>query len=78
MKRITLNSSSHNVSSNLFSALRQLRRREEQRVLWVDALCINQNDMTEKATQILLMGNIYSDIESTIAWLGEFDVHLLN
>ncbi|KAF2034219.1 HET-domain-containing protein, partial [Setomelanomma holmii] len=38
--------------------------------LWVDAVCINQADMDEKATQIPLMGDIYSGAESVYVWLG--------
>ncbi|PMD44844.1 heterokaryon incompatibility [Hyaloscypha variabilis F] len=38
--------------------------------LWVDAICINQKDDVEKATQISLMKEIYSFAEEVVIWLG--------
>jgi hypothetical protein len=39
--------------------------------LWIDAVCINQNDKAEQASQIPLMGDIYSTAEEVIVWLGK-------
>jgi hypothetical protein len=36
------------VTENLRLALQHLRRKNEARILWVDAICINQMDMYEK------------------------------
>jgi hypothetical protein len=41
-----------------------------KRHLWIDALCINQEDETEKADQVSMMGEIYSRAYSVCAWLG--------
>ena len=49
----------------------KLRLPQEQRVLWVDLLCINQNDVNEKGLQVSLMGEIYSKTNRGILWLGE-------
>lgn len=38
--------------------------------IWIDAVCINQADPIEKAAQISLMGDIYSNASLVIAWLG--------
>ncbi|KAG8530603.1 uncharacterized protein KY384_004641 [Bacidia gigantensis] len=38
--------------------------------LWVDAICINQHDEMEKASQIQLMSEIYTRANATVAWLG--------
>jgi hypothetical protein len=51
--------------------LRHLRKREKQRFLWIDAICINQNDNKEKACQVQLMGEIYQQAENVHVWLGE-------
>ena len=48
------------VTTNLESALRHLRLPDEARVMWVDALCIDQNDMSERNHQVSIMGEIYS------------------
>jgi hypothetical protein len=48
-----------------------LRRPDSERILWVDALCINQSDPLEKAKQIPLMSRIYEQANSVIIWLGE-------
>jgi hypothetical protein len=62
------------VSANLEVALRSLRHEHHvgpSRVLWVDALCINQDDLTEKATQIRMMYEIYASAATVLAWTGE-------
>lgn len=38
--------------------------------LWVDALCINQSDLAERATQVALMGSLYTAAEEVLIWLG--------
>ena len=61
------------VEPNLYLALRRLRRPSEPRLLWIDALCINQDDTEEKSHQILLMSSIYTSAKKTVVWLGEQD-----
>jgi hypothetical protein len=39
--------------------------------LWIDAICINQHDIAERSSQVLLMGDIYSSALMVHAWLGE-------
>ena len=41
--------------------------------LWVDAVCINQEDVSEKNQQILLMGSIYKRAREVISWVGVED-----
>lgn len=60
-----------NVTSNLHAALCQLRLRDKERFLWIDQLCINQQDDTEKIAQIKLMREIYSGCSCCIFWMGE-------
>lgn len=40
------------ITKNLFSALHAFRSQIEDRILWVDALCINQRDLIEKSQQV--------------------------
>ena len=40
------------------------------RPLWVDAICLNQDDEDEKAHQIPQMGRIYQSASRTLIWLG--------
>ena len=47
------------VTSNLFEGLRRLRRIRAVRVVWADAVCINQADVGERNQQVLLMSKIY-------------------
>jgi hypothetical protein len=59
------------VTPNLYAALLQLRNSIFPRILWIDALCINQKDNEEKALQIQSMAEIYGNAQRTIVWLGE-------
>jgi hypothetical protein len=61
------------VTTNLESALRHLRSPFHPRVLWVDAICISQQDIQERNAQILHMASIYRLAALVIAWLGEGD-----
>ena len=40
-------------------------------VVWIDALCINQDDTREREQQIMLMRSIYQHAASLLIWLGE-------
>jgi len=57
------------VGLNLDSALRQLRARKCP-LLWVDAICINQQDKNEKSAHIPLMKGIYYQADCVSVWLG--------
>ncbi|KAB5528990.1 heterokaryon incompatibility protein-domain-containing protein [Coniochaeta sp. 2T2.1] len=57
----------------LLMALRRLRA-TTPRVLWVDQLCIDQDNVAEKGPQIQLMGEIYRRAERVVIWLGEDEI----
>ncbi|KAH8821389.1 heterokaryon incompatibility protein-domain-containing protein [Xylogone sp. PMI_703] len=61
------------ITESLRTALTHLRREGERRLLWVDAICINQSNNEEKAQQVMLMPKIYSTASCVQAWLGEED-----
>lgn len=58
------------VTRNLEQALRALRLPDRDRLLWVDALCINQNDDVERGRQVRIMGQIYQNCVRDLLWLG--------
>ena len=58
------------ISQNLAGALRHLRHELEPRILWVDAVCINQNDIQERGTQVTRMTDIYRLASKVVVWLG--------
>ncbi|KAF2964103.1 hypothetical protein GQX73_g9476 [Xylaria multiplex] len=58
------------ISANLAAALQIFRRERSSRMLWVDAICINQKDVGEKEHQVPLMGQIYSKAVAVQVWLG--------
>jgi hypothetical protein len=70
-RQIYLNEVPYNVTNNLESALRHLRYVDRPRVLWVDALCINQRDLPERNSQITHMTGIYERASEVVAWLGD-------
>ena len=59
------------VTKNLHAALLRLRNHYFERIIWVDAVCINQADDQEKARQIQNMVEIYGQASRVIIWLGE-------
>lgn len=63
-------SKSLKVTSNLYEGLQRLRRRKSIRVIWVDAVCINQDDVEERNQQILYMARIYKQAKQVVVWLG--------
>lgn len=65
-----LNGHEHAVTLNLELALKKLRGRTRKRCLWVDALCINQDDVIERASQVQIMRRIYESAEQVLVWLG--------
>ena len=69
-EEILLNDKVLPVRNNLWSLLSSLRRTDEPRRLWIDAICINQSDIAEKNHQVALMGRIYEGAQSVLVWLG--------
>lgn len=59
------------VTANLHMALLRLRRKGEKRTIWIDQLCIDQDNKVEKAVQVRLMGEIYSNCTQCLIWMDE-------
>jgi hypothetical protein len=68
---IILNNCPVTITSSLESAFHHLRDVSRVLCLWVDALCSNQCDLTEKTTQVQFMGSIYSTALHTFIYLSD-------
>jgi hypothetical protein len=69
-KSVHIGNRALSVTENLYSALYHLRSIDEDRILWVDAVCIDQSDLRERGHQVAQMGQIYSRADRVIIWLG--------
>lgn len=70
---ISVNGHAVSVQSNLYNALRRVRAWDQDRALWADYCCINQNDNADRNEQVPRMDQIYSNAQRVIIWLGEAD-----
>lgn len=73
--RISLDGSVLDITPNLDATLRTLSQLEDlsYQWLWIDAICINQDDSDERSFQVTLMRDLYSRAKRTIAYLGPED-----
>lgn len=70
LEPLQLDSHPVRVTAGLNEALRHLRHATEMRYIWVDALCINQNDNEETSHQVSVMRDIYRNARKVEVWLG--------
>lgn len=70
---LTLDGAPFYITQNLRDGLRRVRLCREPVRIWIDALCINQNDDAEKSIQVAMMADIYAGARSVHVWLGEGD-----
>lgn len=68
--KILLNGQVRKINTNLYLALKQLRCILRGAPIWIDALCINQEDLDEKGEQVKMMGIIYAEAAEVLVWLG--------
>lgn len=59
------------VSTSLLSALQNIRHQDNSRILWVDALSIDQHNNREKEWQVSIMGTIFKNCSNGLLWVGE-------
>ncbi len=78
---ITVDGATLSITANLHGALMAFRhlpvlgkgpaqQQQRARRLWADALCINQDDLPERMSQLELMGRIFAGTRSVLSWLG--------
>ena len=70
-RSISINKQNLAVTENLHAALLRLQDRSLERILWIDAICINQENLKEQSQQVQLMAKIYSKATRVLVWLGE-------
>lgn len=68
---INVNNSTVAIRTNLHSFLHKLRKTNKTRTFWVDALCISQADLDEKAHQVAMIGRIFRQASRVLVWVGE-------
>ncbi|KAF1957077.1 hypothetical protein CC80DRAFT_380684, partial [Byssothecium circinans] len=69
-KMIQCNKVRTNVSHSLWDALRRFRRTDAVRILWADALCINQVNEQEKSQQVSMIHVIFRKAFHVLIWIG--------
>jgi hypothetical protein len=70
--QILLNQESFPIARNLHTALCHLRYEEpvQNRILWADAVCIDQNNIPERNQQVSEMWRVYKSAKHVLAWRG--------
>ncbi|KAI1498792.1 heterokaryon incompatibility protein-domain-containing protein [Biscogniauxia marginata] len=66
---IVVDDQAFETSAKVSEMLRSLRNTWKPRMLWIDFICINQNDTDEKSHQVQLMRHIYHRAITVITWL---------
>lgn len=59
------------VGENCHAALRRLRKPTADRSIWIDAVCINQQDLTERSMQVRMMNEIYTRAIGIVVMLSD-------
>ncbi|KAI1328445.1 heterokaryon incompatibility protein-domain-containing protein [Xylariaceae sp. FL0255] len=70
-RSIKLNGQKFPVGENLEAALRQLRPQgSKPKVMWIDAICIDQSNVQERTDQVAHMDSIFRNAANVEVWLG--------
>ncbi|TVY16431.1 Heterokaryon incompatibility protein 6, OR allele [Lachnellula arida] len=69
-RTIICNGIEFNTTDNCYNALLRLRYPQQKRILWVDAICIDQTNVLERNQQVQLMRRIYNQANRVLIWLG--------
>jgi len=74
-KSISVDGQDFPVMANLREALERLRDPVLERVIWIDAIYINQGDTEEKSRQVQVMSMVYAKAIRVVVWLGNLGKH---
>ncbi|KAI1263202.1 heterokaryon incompatibility protein-domain-containing protein [Xylariaceae sp. FL1019] len=73
---LQINGQERHVSRNCCYTLQQVSAHcGAKQYIWVDAICIAQEDLTEKGHQIAIMGDVFRQAALVLACVGEHDDH---
>jgi hypothetical protein len=70
---VRVNDYEFQLRGHVYAMLSNLYHKHQVTRLWLDLVCINQNDPDEKSKQVPIMGEIYRRATKVYAWLGEAD-----
>ncbi|KAH7320748.1 heterokaryon incompatibility protein-domain-containing protein [Stachybotrys elegans] len=59
------------INKNLMRALKDIRHKRKPRAMWVDMICINQEDVSERGHQVSFMADVYREARRVVIWLDE-------
>lgn len=77
---IFINGKRVTIRSNLYELLHLYRQKLMLQTLptvflWIDALCLDYDNVRERNSQVQIMPNIYQKAKTVLAWLEPFPVH---
>ncbi|OAL50863.1 heterokaryon incompatibility, partial [Pyrenochaeta sp. DS3sAY3a] len=72
---VKINDHTLHITLDAFAALESLRLRRATRTIWIDSICIDQNNDNEKDVQLPLMGDVYQSAAVVNVWLGSTKEH---
>ncbi|PGH35754.1 hypothetical protein GX50_01467 [[Emmonsia] crescens] len=75
LRPVKCGSQEFRLSANLRTGLKRLRFTDRRRLLWVDAICIDQDNRQERSQQVSLMRDIYRNAQRALIWIGEEKEH---
>ena len=70
---IYLNNKKISVPASSAAAVRCVRLTDRDRIVWIDAICINQADLDERAQQVAMMAEVYAHSNGNLVYLGKED-----
>ena len=73
---IFVNDKPFGIRPNLWTFLTRLRSPDDRVVVWVDAVCINQQDLAERSAQVGRMAETYSQASQVLVWLGAKETNI--
>lgn len=71
LRTIFVNSYEYQIRPGLFEFLQLFKTWDDCRPIWIDQICINQNNVEEKNHQVGIMEHIYRGAQETFCWLGQ-------